>query len=394
MHALRHADLRQALYDEAAILMERVIVNLHGPEHRARRMVEAVVFRRDVFLDYERNVLPRMLRETCAPVIVAGMGDLVDLGYRIMMNVTVDFTGIDRPAGSVEETGNLLRLLREFSLAPALGQSHPDDVEPKRRRIAAAMDEFEERFFRPSRARREALIADWRAGRIKRDRLPNDVLTAILLGQDKLGLSEHEIVQESIFYVLAGAHTSIHSLVHAAHELLQWLDGHPEDRERLRRDPFFLQRCVCESLRLHPSSPVARRRALQPVSLPEVGKLGSGAQVSIDLRAANHDTVRFGDDAEAFNPHRTVRPGTFSYGLSMGDGMHACLGRHLAIGVDPKADADPATHQYGVIALILAELLKRGLRSNPVDPPEMDRTISRITWTRYPIIFRPEEALL
>ena len=37
---LRLTDLRQALYDEGAILMEKVLVNLHGEEHRARRGIE------------------------------------------------------------------------------------------------------------------------------------------------------------------------------------------------------------------------------------------------------------------------------------------------------------------------------------------------------------------
>ena len=38
---LRLSDLRQALYDEGAILMEKVLVNLHGQEHRNRRQIEA-----------------------------------------------------------------------------------------------------------------------------------------------------------------------------------------------------------------------------------------------------------------------------------------------------------------------------------------------------------------
>src|SRR5215210_3432400 len=91
--ALRQSDLHQALYDEAALMMERSVVNLHGQEHRARRGAEAVMFRKDIFLDYERNVLPRTMAETFAPFLAAGKGDLVDIGYRVMMNLTVDFTG-------------------------------------------------------------------------------------------------------------------------------------------------------------------------------------------------------------------------------------------------------------------------------------------------------------
>jgi cytochrome P450 len=394
VHALRQADLRQSLYDAAAVMMERVVVNLHGQEHRSRRSAEAVMFRKDIFLDYEKNVLPQTMAETFAPFLAAGRGDLVDLGYRVMLNLTVDFTGIDRPLRTAEETGELLRLLRDFSLAPALGQSREEDVEPKRQRIAAAMVEFDRRFLRPSRDRREALVADWQAGRIEKEELPKDVLTAILLSQDKLQMTDLEFVQEGIFYVLAGAHTTIHSLTHAVHELLQWLEAHPEDKPRLREDPFFIQQCVYESLRLHPSSPVARRRALCPVSIAGGPDLEAGDEVSVDLRSANHDRERFGDDAETFNPHRKVAQGTFRYGLSMGDGMHACIGRHLAIGVDPKPGADPATHQYGVVPLIVEGLFKNGVQADPDDAPEKDETITRITWARYPVVFRPEEALI
>ena len=34
---LRQSDLRQGLYDEGAVLMDGVLVNLHGEKHRARR---------------------------------------------------------------------------------------------------------------------------------------------------------------------------------------------------------------------------------------------------------------------------------------------------------------------------------------------------------------------
>ncbi|MBO9377050.1 cytochrome P450 [Sphingomonas histidinilytica] len=394
VHALRQADLRQSLYDEAALMMGRAVVNLHGAEHRARRGVEAVMFRKDIFLHYEKNVLPQTLAETLAPFLAEGRGDLVEIGYRIMMNLTIDFTGVDRPLRSAEETGELLRLLKEFSLAPALGQARdPADVADKKRRIALAMEEFRTRFLDPSLARRQALIDRCKAGEIDRGELPKDVLTALLLGRDELGMSDAEFVQEGIFFVLAGAHTTIHSLTHAVHEIWNWLTAHPEDVERIRSDPYFIQQCVYESLRLHPSSPVARRRALCPVTLKDGEIVEAGQEVAVNLRTANHDVELFGDDANRFNPHRTVRS-NFRYGLSMGDGVHACLGRHLAIGVDPKPGSDPDKHQYGVVPLIVAGLLRQGLRPDPDDAPEKDETITRITWARYPIIFKPEEALL
>lgn len=393
VEALRQPNLRQSLYDEAALMMEHALVNLHGPEHRARRGAEAMMFRKDIFLDYERNVLPQTMAETFAPFLEAGKGDLVDLGYRVMLNLTVDFTGIDRPQRTAEETGELLRLLREFSLAPALGQSRPEDVEPKRQRIASAIGDFDRNFLAPSIARRRDLVARWRAGEIPREDLPRDVITSLLINDDKVTLTPLEWVQEGIFFTLAGAHTTIHSLSHAVHELLQWLDANPADRQRLRDDPFFIQQCVYESLRLHPSSPVAKRRALCPIHLNGGAALEPGDEIVVDLRQANHDEQRFGTDATQFNPHRTVS-GTFRYGLSMGDGMHACLGRHLAIGVDPKPGVAPEMHQYGVVPLIVRGLLKAGIQRDPDEQPEKDEAVTRITWLRYPVIFRPEEALI
>jgi cytochrome P450 len=394
IHALRQADLRQSLYDAAALMMEHVLVNLHGDAHRQRRTVESSVFRKDVFLAYEKAVLPRTLTETLAPYEAAGGGDLVDIGYRIMMNLTVDFAGIDRPQRTPEETGELLALLKDFSLAPALGQLLDADAEPRKARIRAAMARFDDRFLQPSLSRRRALLADHEAGRIAREDLPSDVLMALVLGQDRLQMTGPQLVQEGIFYMLAGAHTTIHSLTHAVHEILEWAAANPGKAAELRENPFFVQRCVYESVRLHPSSPVAKRRALAELTLASGAAVAPGDEVVVDLRAANRSEQLFGAAPDRFDPHRQIAKGPLPYGLSMGHGMHACLGRNLAIGVEPKPGSDPALHQYGVVPLIVSALLKRGITRDPAGSPQRDETITRITWSHYPILFRPETALL
>jgi len=155
-----------------------------------------------------------------------------------------------------------------------------------------------------------------------------------------------------------------------------------------------VQRCVYESVRLHPSSPVARRRALEPVELAGGQAVAAGDEVVINLRAANRSAALFGAAPTRFDPHREIAGGVLPYGLSMGHGMHACLGRNLAIGVEPKPGADPDQHQYGVVPLIVAALLRRGIGRDPADAPSRDETITRVTWSRYPIVFRPHAALL
>lgn len=387
LHALKQADLRQSLYDEAAILMETVVVNLHGAEHRARREVEATIFRKDIFLHYEKVVLPRILEETLAPFLAAGQGDLKDIGYRILLNLTVDFTGIDRPARTAEETGDLLRLLREFSLAPTLGQRLGEDTAPFKARIKAAIDAFDTAYFTHSLRRREQALADHLRGVLAREDMPKDVLMALVAARDSLGLTREQMLKEAIYFVLAGAHTSINGLTHATHDIFQWLEHRPQDRARVFEDPFFIQACVFESLRLNPSSPVARRRALCPVALGH-GEAAADDEVIVNLRAANRNADLFGDAPTAFNPDRSAPAGQLPYGLSMGHGAHACLGRNLAVGVVPRKGADPVGHQYGTVPLIVEALFRGGVAPDERRPPMRDETIARFVWAEYPVTFR------
>ena len=61
---LRVNELRQALYDAGAILMEKVLVNLHGKEHQMRRKVEAKILKPNFFRWYETEVFKKTLEET------------------------------------------------------------------------------------------------------------------------------------------------------------------------------------------------------------------------------------------------------------------------------------------------------------------------------------------
>ena len=110
--ALRDTNLRQGLYDEGAVLMEGVLVNLHGEKHHARRGLENKVFRRGFFTHYEREVFPKTLALTIDQFVSNGGGDLVEFGFRALINLTCDFAGVDRPQASQSETDRLLSLMR------------------------------------------------------------------------------------------------------------------------------------------------------------------------------------------------------------------------------------------------------------------------------------------
>lgn len=383
--ALRINDLRQSLYDEGAVLMSDVLVNLHGEDHRARRNLEQRVFRREVFRHYEAEIFPRTLAETIAPFAAVGKCDIVDFGFRVMLNLTADFSGIDRPRKSAEETDTLLRMIRTFGKAATLGQAL-GDKDAIKAEIRAALAEFDRDFCEPSLRRRRDLVERCRRGEIAEDDLPNDVLTILLRNEDKIELSRDAILREMGFFILAGAFTSIHTMTHTMHEIFTWCAAHPEDRARIDRDPAFLQRCIWESTRLHPSSPTAKRRPTCPVHLPTGGDVGTADEVVVDLMAANRDPQVFGADAATFNPNRENPRGANLYGLSFGSGMHACIGRNLAAGVQLRANLPERDVQYGTVHLIVRGLLDHGARPDPNDPPVVDTSTIRRNWLRYPVL--------
>ncbi|NDH42073.1 MAG: cytochrome P450, partial [Gammaproteobacteria bacterium] len=370
-HALRITDLKQSLYDEGKILMDKVLVTLHGDEHRQRRSIESQLFRKNFFRVYENEVFPDLLSETLNQFLTESALDLKELGYRIMVHLSLSFAGIDRIDGTVEEADAQHRLLIQLGQAATIGQ-FKGDREPIFQEIREAIDEFRERFFLPSRARRLDLLEQYRAGELGEDALPRDILTILLMHDAELAMPDELMVREVAFFYLAASHTSVHTLVHATHELFNWCEKENETPLEVVADPHRLQRFVLESMRLHPSSPEAWRRAEAEITLADGRVVPEGDKVVVDLQTANRDTSVFGEDAAEFNPLRSIQGRISPAGMSFGGGMHVCLGMNLVAGTvlrDGEAP-NPENHQYGTITLIMKELIERGMHPNPDKPPK------------------------
>lgn len=387
-HALRINDLKQSLYDEGKILMDKVLVTLHGDEHRQRRSVESQLFRKNFFRVYENQVFPGLLSETLDQFLTGSSLDLKELGYRIMVHLSLSFAGIDRVEGTVEEADAQHRLLIQLGQAATIGQ-FKGDREPIFQEIREAIDEFRERFFLPSRARRLALINDYRAGTINEEDLPRDILTILLMHDNELAMPDELMVREVAFFYLAASHTSVHTLVHATNELLKWCEKTDQTPKQVVADPHQLQRFVLESMRLHPSSPEAWRRAEADITLASGQVVPTGDKVVIDLQTANRDTTVFGEDAADFNPLRTIEGRVSRAGMSFGGGMHVCLGMNLVAGTMLREGEtpNPDNHQFGTITLIIKELIERGMRPNPESPPTKIEASERDVWATYPVLF-------
>lgn len=386
MAALKNQGLVQALYEAGGAVMNDALITLHGSAHSERRVVEFSVFSRSFFREYEQQIFPAALGPVLAPSLAAGHADLVELGYRVTMNLTADFAGIDRPLGTAAETDDLLKLVKTFSEGATLVHSTRDHATVNAE-VAQAMQRFDEAFLSPSRARREALVAA--AGRGSADDLPRDVMTVLLRNRERLPLADAVFRREIAFFLQAGAHSTGNATTHAMHEIFTWMAATETSAEALLEQPLLLQRCVHESLRLHPASPVAWRRAKEPLQLGEQ-QISAGASVVIDLQAANRDRSVFGADAEQFNPQRSLPPGVWPFGLTFGYGVHACLGRDLDGGVVAKPKTDPNDHQYGIVALMVRTLLAHGARPDPEQPPSADTNTLRSNWGRYPVLLNSE----
>jgi cytochrome P450 len=386
--AFRQHDLEQALYDAGGVVMADSLLVLHGADHRRRRRVENRLFRRGTFRYWEKAFLRDVVRDTLAPFATAGRADLVELGYRTIMNLTAMVAGLDQPTGSVAETDALYRFAKKFSEGATLVHStrDPDDV---RAEVQAALEEFDALFLQPSIERRRRLLEQLGAGEITEDDLPRDVLTALLRNWDELGIDRDVLRRECAFYLQAGSHSTADAFTHAADDFFAWTRRDPRAAEKARQEPGVLQRCVYETLRLHPASPVAQRRALAPIRLRGGVEIPDGAFVVLDLAAANRDPQVF-DHPDVYDPLREVPAEVPRWGHAFGGGMHACIGTELAGGVPAPDDPTPdQAHEQvlGTVTLMLEALLTAGARPDRDAAPQRDPHSARDHFASYPVVF-------
>ena len=392
---LKINDLHQALYDADPVFLPRTVVCLHGQEHIKKKRTVMSVFTRKFFRHYQNHVYPAGLKETLAPAVAAGGGDMVRFAYRVLVNLVSDTAGLDRDH-TPEETDRIQALIGKLGHAPTMGQMIGGDRDTLLTEIKEALAEFESDFFLPSTARRKKLIARVEAGEMDEADLPNDVITAMLRAYPDDSLDHDERVKDAAFFILAGAFTTANVLMNTMHEILGWLEKHPEDRAKLVEDPALLQKFVMESIRLHPASPIARRRALTDMELPDGHDLQEGEFVAMDLMEANRDPDIFGADAAEFNPHRDLPDRIAQHGLSFGGGMHSCLGRILAAGVPAAKDGSQSQTgetEWGTIHMVAQELLALGMTRDPDTPSEIDESTTRKHFKTFPFVFDPQQAV-
>lgn len=385
--------LVQATYlGGTSVLFDGVLVTLNGERHQRRRQMEVTLFTRRLLRHYEEEVVPALMRRTLDETMRQAHADLVPLVYLVSTHIAAQIIGLDRvddPAATAS--------LRDDMYALHAGATVDWSTRPRDevlREVAVVRDRYAERDVRPALARRRALVAAHRAGQLPAEALPTDLLTLILTrGHETVDhWDDSLLLRETVHFLVAGAHTTGTTLLHAFDDLHAWWREHPEERARAG-DLAFLQQVVHESLRLHPPSLQQLRRATAELRLGDGRIIPAGTLLVLDLVAANRDPHIFGPDADRFNPHRRPLARAPRYGHTFGGGPHLCIGRELAAGlVAGTTLSDGQAPLYGIVTRMLALLLEAGAAPDPMRQPERNPATRREQYLSYPVIFHQAPA--
>jgi len=157
--------------------------------------------------------------------------------------------------------------------------------------------------------------------RLRRNK-PQDDLTSALVQAEEAGdkLNEDELLSMIFLLLIAGHETTVNLIANGTLALLH----HPDQMEKLRRDPSLVESAVEELLRFEgPVETATERYALEEV-LISGSKIPRGALVYVVLASANRDDRQF-ENPDALDITRQN-----NRHLAFGQGIHFCLGAPLA----------------------------------------------------------------
>lgn len=172
-----------------------------------------------------------------------------------------------------------------------------------------------------------------------------DLLSALLAATDSetgTRLSESEVIDEALTFLLAGSDTTASALTWAAYLLAR----HPDQQRRLRAEvvglsggaplePHHLgrlahaERVFEEAMRLYPPAVAIARQATRAVAVGQTN-VPKGALAFASVYSIHHD-ARWFPDPESFRPERFADPLPEPAYLPFGLGPRACIGRRLAV---------------------------------------------------------------
>jgi cytochrome P450 len=386
---LRSAAFVQAQHQESSPFLGRTLIVLDGEAHFQRRRIESALFTREALIAYERDVLRPSIDGCLSEAFAASVGpeaaaDLIELMRGMLLRITAAISGVDAVdnEAAAQHFREFLPRLGEGSSVEYSTRDHADVI----RETLVLRDKFVADFYGSSLTRRQALVAQHRAGTLDAAALPRDLMT-VMLDEDAPDYDVDQILRETSLYLVAATQTSTNALPHVLLELDDWLSEHPHEHRRLDSGTF-LRAAVSESLRLHVPVPALLRRATEEVTLSTGRRIPNGSEVACEIAAANRDVSVFGSNSERFDPDRVPRGRVPLWGLAFGAGEHLCIGRVLAMGLQRGRDEDVT---YGILPLILRTLLRADVRQDPERPPTRNEKSAHDAYSAFPILLRARD---
>ncbi|MGW1810823.1 cytochrome P450 [Streptomyces sp. NPDC001393] len=148
----------------------------------------------------------------------------------------------------------------------------------------------------------------------------DDMLSAFVNDPDPAGgLTREELAATAVLLLVAGHETTVNLITNGVLTLLR----HPDQLERLRREPDLLPGAVEELLRYEPPVHLLERIPLTHVDVAGT-TIPKGVPVLLVLASGNRDPKRF-RDPDRFDPTRRD-----NQHLGFGSGIHICYGAPLA----------------------------------------------------------------
>lgn len=157
---------------------------------------------------------------------------------------------------------------------------------------------------------------------VKRAEPADDVLSGMVHAHfEDERLSRLELVDNAGLMYIAGHLTTVYLLT----SMVALIWDHPDQLERLRREPGLAANAVEETLRFESPLQFGRRFTMEPITFDDQ-TVPAGASLITAIASANRDPRHWGDDAHLF---RVDRPGAHKH-LTFAAGAHFCAGAALA----------------------------------------------------------------
>ncbi|MEV5009859.1 MULTISPECIES: cytochrome P450 [unclassified Streptomyces] len=278
-------------------------IRLDDPEHRRLRSLATRPFgppHSPGRIDAMRGEITGITEELIETLRSRTRVDVVDdFAYPLPVTVICRLLGVPREDESV---------FREWSAAIIESVDIRPGEDPGERQRAGIQ----------ARAQMGSYLVDLAEQR--RGRPSDDMLSAFVNDPDPSGaLTREELSATAVLLLVAGHETTVNLITNGVLTLLR----HPDQLERLRREPGLLPGAVEELLRYEP--PV---HMLQRVPLTHIEVAGQtipkGVPVVLVLASGNRDPRRF-REPDRFDPARED-----NQHLGFGSGIHICYGAPLA----------------------------------------------------------------